>query len=70
MENNVMEKDTQVFTGRSNLTVEIKTKQKELMTNVLKRRDGRPYFLNEMERFTALSEQFPNCQLAHAAPSM
>lgn len=30
MENNVMEKDTQAFTGRSNLTVEIKTKQKEL----------------------------------------
>lgn len=30
MENNVMEKDTQAFTGRSNLIVEIKTKQKEL----------------------------------------
>lgn len=59
MENNTMEKDTQAFTRRSNLIVEIKTKQKELMINVLKQRDGRAYFLKEMERFIALSELIP-----------
>lgn len=68
MENNVMEKDTHAFTRRSNLIAEIKTKQKELMTNVLEQRDGRPNFLYEKERFIALSEHLPNCQLAHAAP--
>lgn len=36
MENNVMEKDTQAFTSRSNFIVEIQTKQKVLMRNVPK----------------------------------
>lgn len=47
MENNVMEKDTQAVTGRPNLIVEIKTKQKEeLMTNILTQSNGRTSFLN------------------------
>lgn len=59
MENNVMEKDTQAFTGRSNVTIEIKTKQKELMTNILRRRDSRAYFLNKTVKSIALSEFIP-----------
>lgn len=51
MENNVMEKDSQAFTSRSNFIVEIQTKQKVLMRNVPKQRDGRAYFSYEIVFF-------------------
>lgn len=68
MENNVMEKDTQAFTSRSNFIVEIQTKQKMLMRNVPKQRDGRAYFLYEIVLFFLFQTLFQNFQVAHAAP--